>query len=81
MKVPAFRPYYGRSEAEDYFCELSFCVSRIRFCMDHREILQIKKESRDERLRQTIFLRVFIAIYFAAGYFFKLDIKPMDSKQ
>ena len=46
--------------------------------MDHREkILQIKKESRDERLRQAIFLGVFIAIYFAAGYFFKLDIKLM----
>tara|TARA_R110001599_G_scaffold125790_1_gene298778 strand:- start:580 stop:915 length:336 start_codon:yes stop_codon:yes gene_type:complete len=45
--------------------------------MDHREILQIKKESRDERLRQAIFLGVFIAIYFTAGYFFKLDIKLM----
>jgi hypothetical protein len=31
MKVPAFRPYYGRSEAEGYLCELLICVSEIRF--------------------------------------------------
>jgi len=46
--------------------------------MDHREkILQIQKEVGDEKLRLAIFLGVFIAIYLAVGYFFKLDIKLM----
>ena len=31
MKVPAFSPYYGRTEAEDYLSELLIYVSEIRF--------------------------------------------------
>ena len=41
------------------------------------KILVIEKEVRGEKLRYAKFLGIFIAIYLAAGYFFKLDVKLM----
>ena len=41
------------------------------------KILEIRNEVEGEKRRYAIFLVIFIAIYLAAGYFFKLDLNLM----